>query len=81
MEYKVKNGYVLVEPVNADTYELDGSFRAGKIVVGPDVDLGIIIFFTDCELFNSGLLIVKSEDVLVWVKPEAPVVSDEQQNS
>lgn len=89
MEYKVRNGYVLVKSVPSAEYELAGSFMAGQIVVGPDADLGVVVFFQDYDLFNTELMLVKTEDVSVWIKPdvvvEAPVEvvasSNEQQSN
>ncbi len=86
MDYKVRNGYVLVEPVDATAYDLDPSFRAGSIVVGPDADLGVIVFFQEYDSFNDAYLLVKSEEVKVWINPApvAPVVevsADEQQSN
>lgn len=74
MAFQVKNGYVLVTPVASAEYELSGSFIAGKIAVGPEQDLGVGVFFADYELFNTEYMLVKVEDVKVWLKPE--VVAD-----
>jgi|GEM_PF-6650241 len=73
MELKVKNGYLLVKPVPSAEYELSGSFMAGQIAVGPDQDLSVIVFFAEYDLFNTEYMLVKVEDVAVWVKPEMPI--------
>lgn len=75
MEFKVRNGYLLVSPVASVEYELSGSFMAGQIAVGPQEDLGVIVFFAEYDLFNTEYMLVKVEDVAVWIKPESSVVS------
>lgn len=74
MELKVKNGYLLVESVTVAEVELSGDFQAGRIAVGPEQDLGVVVFFSKYQIFSPVYLLVAVEDVMAWIKPEAPAV-------
>ena len=77
MELRVKNGYVLVEQQDGTNYNLMGDFICAKIVVSAPEDLGVIIFTDKYVPFDVQHLLVKIEDVAIWIKPDAPVAADE----
>lgn len=65
MNYKVKNGYILVKPA-----AFESNFQSGIIAVGPDQDLGTVVFFEVAKPFNDEYLLVAIEDVKVFILPE-----------
>ncbi len=71
MEFKVKSGYLLVEQQEGFNYNLVGDFICAKIVVSAPEDLGVLVFTDKYVPFNSQYLLVKIEDVAVFIKPEA----------
>ncbi len=82
MQLATKQGYILVSPVNSNDYaiELLLPFQAGKIAVGNPADLGVVVYFKEYQDFNQMYWLVKTDDVLVWLKPveiKEEVVADE----
>lgn len=81
MKLNLKNGYVLVRDVNASellTYPVVG-VNCAKIEHGAEGDLGVIIFYKDSIQFSDDLKLVKTEDVLLWIKDEPVIVESVEQ--
>ena len=75
MEFKVKNGYVLVRKDDALQAEAGSKLFAGVIAVAAPEDIGVKIFFPNYTEFNDEFIIVRIEDVLVF-SPKAEVADE-----
>ena len=78
MNFSVKKGYLLVTLEDSSQYKIiNDKIECGKVAVANEADLGIIVFFNEWERFTDPYVIVKVEDILVWIKPDAPKVKGE----
>lgn len=78
MEFKVKNGYVLVRKDDALQQQAGSKLFAGVIAIGAPDDVGVKVFFPNYVEFNDEFIVVKIEDVLVFsAKEEAAVLVEE----
>ncbi len=79
LDVKAANGYVLIKKVDieVDACGLNPDFFTGEVVVGPEPDLGVIVFVEHDKLkpFNDCLFLVAIADIRVIanVKKEEPV--------
>ena len=70
MEFRVKNGYVLVRKDDALQAEAGSKLFAGVIAVAAPEDIGVKIFFPNYTEFNDEFVVVRIEDVLVFSSKE-----------
>lgn len=70
MELIPKQGYVFVELGSIDSLALHQGFLSGSIVSGIK-EVGMVVFFKDSLEFSGNLRLVKVDDILAWIKPEA----------
>lgn len=77
MEFKVKNGYVLVRKDDALQAQAGSKLFAGVIAVAAPEDVGVKVFFPNYVEFNDEFIVVKIEDILVFSKEEAAVLVEE----
>lgn len=73
MEFKVKNGFVLVRKDDALQAQAGSKLFAGVIAVSAPEDIGVKIFFPNYVEFNEEFIVVKIEDVLVFSPKEEAV--------
>lgn len=73
MEFKVKNGYVLVRKDDVLQAESGSKLFAGVIAVAAAEDIGVKIFFPNYTEFNDEFVVVRIEDVLVFVGKDVSV--------
>lgn len=74
MEFKVKNGFVLVRKDDALQAEAGSKLFAGVIAVAAPEDIGVKIFFPNYVEFNEEFIVVKIDDILVFSAKEEVVV-------
>lgn len=78
MEFKVKNGYVLVRKDDALQSQAGSKLFAGVIAIAAPEDVGVKVFFPNYVEFNDEFVVVRIEDVLVF-SPKDVVVADESE--
>ena len=77
MEFKVKNGYVLVRKDDALQSQAGSKLFAGVIAIAAPDDVGVKVFFPNYVEFNDEFVVVRIEDVLVFSPKDAVEAVDE----